>query len=60
MDSILGTYYISLNDQREPFTDVRVRKALSLAIDRDYVANVIMQGTLQPRLQHGRPRHRGC
>ena len=48
VDSILGTYYISLNDQREPFTDVRVRKALSLAIDRDYVANVIMQGTYSP------------
>ena len=46
--SMLGTYYISLNDQREPFTDVRVRKALSLAIDRDYVANVIMQGTYSP------------
>ena len=40
----MGTYYISLNDQEEPFTDVRVRKALSLAIDRDYVANTIMQG----------------
>ena len=48
VDSLLGTYYISLNDQREPFTDVRVRKALSLAIDRDYVANVIMQGTYSP------------
>ena len=48
VDSILGTYYISLNDQREPFTDVRVRKALSLAIDREYVADVIMQGTYSP------------
>ena len=45
VDTILGTYYISLNDQREPFTDAKVRKALSLAIDRDYVANTIMQGT---------------
>lgn len=48
VDSMLGTYYISLNDQREPFTDVRVRKALSLAIDREYVADVIMQGTYSP------------
>ena len=47
-DSLLGTYYISLNDQREPFTDPLVRKALSLAIDRDYVANVVMQGTYSP------------
>lgn len=48
VDTILGTYYISLNDQREPFTDPLVRKALSLAIDREYVANVIMQGTYSP------------
>ena len=48
VDTILGTYYISLNDQKEPFTDAKVRKALSLAIDRDYVANTIMQGTYEP------------
>lgn len=48
VDTILGTYYISLNDQKEPFTDARVRKALSLAIDREYVADVIMQGTYSP------------
>ena len=48
LDEIMGTYYISLNDQEEPFTDVRVRKALSLAIDRDYVANTIMQGIYTP------------
>ena len=48
LDEIMGTYYITLNDQEEPFTDVRVRKALSLAIDRDYVANTIMQGIYTP------------
>lgn len=48
VDTILSTYYISLNDQKEPFNDVNVRKALSLAIDRDYVANTIMQGTYTP------------
>ena len=48
LDEIMGTYYISLNDQEEPFTDVRVRKALSLAIDRDYVASTIMQGIYTP------------
>ena len=48
VDTILGTYYLSLNDQKEPFTDPNVRKALSLAIDRDYVANTIMQGTYSP------------
>ena len=48
LDEIMGTYYISLNDQKEPFTDPNVRKALSLAIDRDYVANTIMQGIYTP------------
>ncbi len=48
LDEIMGTYYISTNDQEEPFTDVRVRKALSLAIDREYVASTIMQGIYTP------------
>lgn len=45
VDPILGTYYLSLNTQRAPFNNVHVRKALSLAIDREYVANTLMQGT---------------
>ena len=48
VDPIMGTYYLSMNDQIEPFNDVNVRKALSLAIDRDYVANNLMQGTYSP------------
>lgn len=45
IDPIIGTYYVSLNDQIEPFTDPKVRKALSLAIDREYLADTLMQGT---------------
>ena len=45
VDPILGTYYVSMNLQRDAFKDAKVRKALALAIDRDYVANTIMQGT---------------
>ncbi len=45
VDPIIGTYYLSVNTQREPFTDAKVRKALSLAIDREYVAGTLMQGT---------------
>ena len=45
VDTILGTYYVSLNLQRDAFKDAKVRKALALSIDRDYVANTIMQGT---------------
>lgn len=48
IDPILGTYYLSINTQKEPFNDVNVRKALSLAIDREYVANTLMQGTYSP------------
>ncbi len=48
VDSNLGTYYISVNCEKEPFTDPLVRKALSLAIDREYVSEVVMQGTYSP------------
>lgn len=45
VDTILGTYYLNLNCERDMFKDAKVRKALSLAIDRKYVAETIMQGT---------------
>lgn len=45
VEPIIGTYYLSLNTEREPFNDPKVRKALSLAIDREYVAGTLMQGT---------------
>lgn len=48
VDPIIGTYYISMNLERDAFKDANVRKALSLAIDRDYVANTLMQGTYSP------------
>ena len=48
VEPIMGTYYVSFNTQREPFTDPKVREALSLAIDREYVAGTIMQGTFSP------------
>lgn len=44
----LGTYYLSYNTEKEPFNDARVREALTLAIDKEYVANTIMQGTYSP------------
>ena len=45
VDPIIGTYYLSVNCNKEPFNDPAVRKALSLAIDREYVAGTLMQGT---------------
>lgn len=45
VDYIMGTYYVSLNLNKECFQDAKVRQALSLAIDRNYVAGTLMQGT---------------
>lgn len=45
VEPIIGTYYVSLNLNKEPFNIKEVRQALSLAIDRDYVAGTLMQGT---------------
>lgn len=48
IDSMLGTYYLSICLNQPIFQDVNVRKALSLAIDREYLASVIMGGTFLP------------
>ena len=48
IDPLIGTYYLSLNLNLKQFQDQRVREALSLAIDRKYVAETIMQGTYTP------------
>lgn len=48
IEPLLGTYYVSLNDSLPQFSDPKVRMALSLAIDRNYVANTLMQGTYTP------------
>ena len=48
VEPIIGTYYVSMNDEKEPFNNKDVRKALSLAIDREYLANTLMQGTYSP------------
>ncbi|MCH7751901.1 MAG: peptide ABC transporter substrate-binding protein [Planctomycetes bacterium] len=38
----IGTYYYMLNTTRKPLDDVRVRKALSLALDREEICTKIM------------------
>lgn len=55
VDTILGTYYLSMNLNKAPFNNKNVRKALNLAIDRDYIANTIMQGTYSPAYNFAGP-----
>ena len=41
----MALYYVTFNTAKAPFDNADVRKAMSLVIDRDYVANTVMQGT---------------
>ena len=47
VDPYLCTYYYEINNQKAPFTDVRVRTALKMALDRDIIVNKVKnQGDL--------------
>lgn len=43
-DAYAGVYFYRLNTLRAPLDDVRVRKALSLAIDRELIIRNLLQG----------------
>lgn len=42
VDPFLQTFFLRFNVQRQPFDDPRVRRALSLAIDRDAIARSVL------------------
>lgn len=50
----LGTYYYAFNTQRAPTNDVRVRKALSMTIDRQIIAQKVL-GTGEKPAWHFTP-----
>ncbi len=43
-----GLYYYLFNTKQAPFNDVRVRKALSIAVDKDSIVRDILRGEGHP------------
>jgi len=48
LDPFLETFFLRFNTTRAPLNDPRVRRALSLAIDRDQLARTLLRGTRAP------------
>ncbi len=44
----LGAYFLSVNTTRPPFDDARVRRALSLAIDREAITDQLLRTGVRP------------
>jgi peptide/nickel transport system substrate-binding protein len=50
-------FYIGWNNQQAPFDDARVRRAMTLAIDRQQVMDALMRGHAQPATSTVPPWH---
>jgi len=58
-DPYLGVYFYRFNVTRRPFTDVRVRRALALAIDRESLVKNVVRGGEQPAYAVSYPGNQG-
>ena len=47
---MVGTYYLYYNMAKKPLNDVRVRKALTLAIDRTFICDKVTQAGQKPAI----------
>ena len=44
----LSFYYVGFNTEEPPFDDVNIRRAFSLAIDKEKLISLVFAGTMQP------------